>query len=251
MLAVIPARLAATRLPDKPLRLLGGAPLVVRVWERVLALGVADRIVVATDSERVADVARGAGADVALTSSAHPAGTDRVAEVAAMGAHRDVDAILNIQGDEPFVSERVVRGALAMVRDRGFELGTAAVPAPPDVRGRPDVVKVVAADDGRALYFSRAGIPHVRDSDDAHVANALLMQHVGVYSYTPAALARWVALPEHPLERAERLEQLRPLAAGMAMGVAIVQEEAIRGIDTEADLNAANARWAELMPGQS
>lgn len=251
VLAVIPARLASTRLPNKPLRLLGGEPLIVRVWERVRALRMADQVVVATDAEQVAEVARRAGAEVALTQPTHPSGTDRVAEVAAMPAFAGADVILNVQGDEPFVSERLVHGALSMVRDRGFELGTAAVPAPAGARATPDVVKVVAADDGRALYFSRAGIPYVRDDGDAPAADALLLQHVGIYSYTPAALARWVALPEHPLERTERLEQLRPLAAGMAMGIAIVQEQAERGIDTEADLNAANARWAELMVGRS
>lgn len=251
VLAVIPARLAATRLPRKPLRLLGGVPLIVRVWERVVAIGVADRVVVATDSTEVAAAAEVAGAEVALTSPAHPSGTDRVAEVAAMPAFAGARAVLNVQGDEPFVSSAVVLGALSMVRDRGFELGTAALPAPADSRRHPEVVKVVAADDGRALYFSRAGIPFVREVGDAARADALLLQHVGVYAYTPDALARWVALPEHPLEQAERLEQLRPLAAGMAMGVAIVREPAVRGIDTEVDLDAANARWAELPVGRS
>lgn len=251
VLAVIPARLAATRLPRKPLRLLGGAPLVVRVWERVRDLGVADRIVVATDAAEIADVVRAAGGEVALTRSDHPSGTDRVAEVVARAEYAGATAVLNVQGDEPFVSADALRGALAMVRERGFPLGTAAVPAAPGSRDRPEVVKIVTADDGRALYFSRAGIPFVRDDRDAAAADALVLQHVGVYAYTPAALARWVALPEHPLERAERLEQLRPLAAGMAMGVSIVHEVPVRGIDTEADLTAANAHWADLLVGRS
>lgn len=252
ILAVIPARLAATRLPRKPLRLLGGAPLVVRVWERVRDLAVADRIVVATDAAEIADVVRAAGGDVALTRSDHPSGTDRVAEVAARPEYAGAAAVLNVQGDEPFVSEAALRGALGMVRDRGFPLGTAAVPAAPGSRDRPEIVKIVTADDGRALYFSRAGIPFVRDLPDLPAdTDSLVLQHVGVYAYTPAALARWVALPEHPLERAERLEQLRPLAAGMAMGVAIVHEVPVRGIDTEADLTAANAHWADLLVGRS
>jgi 3-deoxy-manno-octulosonate cytidylyltransferase (CMP-KDO synthetase) len=251
-LAVIPARLGATRLPRKPLRLLGGAPLVVRVWERVAALGVADRVVVATDSAEVADAAAAAGADVALTRSEHPSGTDRVAEVAARAEYAGAEAVLNVQGDEPFVSAAAVRGALDMVRARGFALGTAAVPAGDGARARADVVKVVTADDGRALYFSRAGIPFVRDAADRAAAEALVLQHVGVYAYRPEALARWVALPEHPLERCERLEQLRPLAAGLAIGVALVREPAAPGIDTEADLLDANARWADLHhPGRS
>ena len=248
-LAVIPARLGATRLPRKPLRLLGGRPLVVRVWERVSALGVADRVVVATDSEEVADAARAAGAEVALTRHDHPSGTDRVAEVAAREEYAGAAAVLNVQGDEPFVSAAAVRGALDMVRAHGFALGTAAVAADAGVRARPDVVKVVTADDGRALYFSRAGIPFVRDGSDAQAAAALVHQHVGVYAYRPDALARWVALPEHPLERCERLEQLRPLAAGLAIGVALLREPPVPGIDTEADLLDANARWADLYPG--
>ena len=250
-LAVIPARLGATRLPRKPLRLLGGAPLVVRVWERVRDLGVAERVVIATDSREVADVATAAGADVALTRDDHPSGTDRVAEVAARPEFAGASVVLNVQGDEPFVSAAAVRGAVAMVAERGFALGTAALPAGRDVLVRPDVVKVVAADDGRALYFSRAGIPFTRDAQDQDSADALVLQHVGVYAYAPDALARWVALPEHPLERCERLEQLRPLAAGLAMGVAVVRDAPARGIDTEADLTEANARWADLHPGRS
>ena len=249
-LAVIPARLGATRLPRKPLRLLGGAPLVVRVWERVRDLGIADRVVVATDSPEVAEAATAAGADVALTRDDHPSGTDRVAEVAARAEYAGAGVVLNVQGDEPFVSAAALHGALGMVRDRGFALGTAAIPVDAEARARPDVVKVVTADDGRALYFSRAGIPFVRDTADRAAGDALVLQHVGVYAYRPEALARWVSLPEHALERCERLEQLRPLAAGLAMGVAVVRESAVRGIDTEADLMDANARWADLYPGR-
>ena len=250
VLAIIPARLAATRLPGKPLRLLGGVPLVVRVWERVTALGLADRVLVATDAPEIERVVRAAGGACVITAPHHPSGTDRVAEVAGRPELAGADVVLNVQGDEPFVSAAALRGALDMVRDRGFPLGTVAVPAAEDARHRPDVVKVVTADDGRALYFSRAGIPFVRDPADVAVAPPLL-QHLGVYAYTPAALARWVALPEHPLERAERLEQLRPLAAGLAMGVAVVDEVPHRGIDTEADLVAANAHWADLLAGRS
>ena len=248
-LAVIPARLGATRLPRKPLRLLGGAPLVVRVWERVRDLAVADHVVVATDSAEVAAAVRDAGAAVAMTREDHPSGTDRVAEVAARAEFGRATVVVNVQGDEPFVSAAALRGAIAMVAERGFPLGTAAVPAALDALDRPDVVKVVTADDGRALYFSRAPIPFARDGRDA--AGPLALQHLGVYAYAPDALARWVALPEHPLERCERLEQLRPLAAGLPMGVAIVRDEPPgRGIDTEADLEDANARWADLHPGR-
>ena len=243
-LAVIPARLGATRLPRKPLRLLAGVPLVVRVLERVSALRIADDCVVATDSLEVRNAVERAGGTAVLTDAAHASGTDRVAEVVRLPATRRFDAVLNVQGDEPFVSAAAVRGALAQVTAQGFALGTAALRADRDVLQRPDVVKVVTADDGAALYFSRAPIPFLRDASDAADLDARVLHHVGVYAYTPDALARWVALPVHPLERIERLEQLRPLAHGMRMGVAIIDDTARSGIDTEEDLALANSQWA-------
>lgn len=251
ILAVIPARMAATRLPGKPLRDLGGVPLVIRVWQRVISLGVADACVIATDSDAVADSARRAGATVELTSDRHPSGTDRVAEVAARAPYRRFDTIVNVQGDEPFVAKDAVAGAAALVASGSFPLGTAAAPLAPESLERPDVVKVVRGDDGRALYFSRAPIPFLRDGGDAEERNRTIRQHVGVYAYSPMALAAWVALPTHPLERVERLEQLRPLAAGMSIGVADVAEVAHRGIDTEEDLLDANAHWNTLTAGRS
>jgi 3-deoxy-manno-octulosonate cytidylyltransferase (CMP-KDO synthetase) len=250
-LAVIPARLGATRLPRKPLRLLAGLPLVVRVLERVCALRIADRCLVATDSEEIRAVVLRAGGEAVMTSAAHPSGTDRVAEVAARTDCRGYDAILNVQGDEPFVSPDAVRGALAQVTARHFPLGTAAVRAERTVLARPDVVKVVAADDGAAMYFSRAPIPFLRDDADVDDRDAHILHHVGVYAYTPDALATWVALPVHPLERIERLEQLRPLAHGMRMGVAITDVAARSGIDTEADLELANSQWATFTMTES
>jgi 3-deoxy-manno-octulosonate cytidylyltransferase (CMP-KDO synthetase) len=251
ILAVLPARLQATRLPRKPLRLLGGQPLILRVWERVSDLGLFDDVVIATDSAEVAEVVAESGARCVLTSDRHPSGTDRVAEVAAHPEFAGVRAIVNVQGDEPFVSAEAIRAALDMVIDRGFPIGTVAAPASPDTLARPEVVKVVAADDGRALYFSRAGIPFVREVGDAPERDRLVRQHLGVYAYTPDALARWVRLAEHPLERIERLEQLRPLAAGMAIGVGVVTEVPERGIDTEDDLVRANARWTDRTAGRT
>ncbi|MFL5575387.1 MAG: 3-deoxy-manno-octulosonate cytidylyltransferase [Gemmatimonadaceae bacterium] len=245
-LAVIPARLGATRLPRKPLRLLGGVPLVVRVWERVRAIGVAERCVIATDSPEVAAAALAAGAECVLTRGDHPSGTDRVAEVAARAEYAAYRTIVNVQGDEPFVGADAVRGAAVLVSSGRFPLGTAASPAQPAILGEPNVVKVVAADDGRALYFTRAGVPFLRDGGDPlarATRDELVRQHVGVYAYTPAALAAWVRLPPHPLEEIERLEQLRPLAAGIPMGVAVTREPPAGGIDTEDDLARANAAW--------
>lgn len=250
-LAVLPARLAATRLPRKPLRLLGGAPLIVRVWQRVCDLGVAERVVVATDSDEIAEVLERAGAEWQMTSSDHVSGTDRVAEIAAHPAYRAFDLIVNVQGDEPFVAAAAVRGALELVHEGRFAIGTVAARARPETLDRPSVVKVVSADDGRALYFSRAPIPWLRERGDREIRDANVRQHVGVYAYTREALARWVALPQHPLERIERLEQLRPLAAGLPVGVAVIDEMPAPGIDTEDDLTAANQRWNELYAGRT
>jgi 3-deoxy-manno-octulosonate cytidylyltransferase (CMP-KDO synthetase) len=249
-LAVIPARLGATRLPRKPLRLLAGIPLIVRVYERVSALGVADRCVVATESEEVAQAVREAGAEAVLTSDRHPSGTDRVAEVATRPEFNGYGLIVNVQGDEPFVDGEAVQSAAALVSEGRFRLGTVAAPAAPEILTRPDAVKVVRADDGRALYFSRAGIPYLRDPADQPSRDACVAQHIGVYAYERSALAAWVSLAPHPLERAERLEQLRPLAAGMAMGVALVDTLPPGGIDTEEDLARANEQWTELTLGR-
>lgn len=242
-LAVIPARLGATRLPRKPLRLLGGIPLVVRVWERVQALGIVSDAVVATDSDEVAQAVLHAGGRVEMTAATHPSGTDRVAEVVARTAYQHFDAIVNVQGDEPFVAAEAIEGALRQVVELGYPLGTAAVPLDPARIADPNVVKVVTADDGRAMYFSRAAIPYLRDPADVAVQQSLVRQHIGVYAYTRDALACWVALPPHPLELTERLEQLRPLAAGLAMGVASIAGPLAGGIDTEEDLRRADAAW--------
>jgi 3-deoxy-manno-octulosonate cytidylyltransferase (CMP-KDO synthetase) len=246
-LAVIPARLGATRLPRKPLRLLGGRPLVVRVWERVSAMNVADRCVIATDSDEVAQAARDNGAEAVLTSADHPSGTDRVAEVAGRRDYAKYDTILNVQGDEPFIAGHAVRAALDMISGL-FSIGTAAVQAEPAIQNDPNIVKVVTATDGRALYFSRAPIPFARDTRDASDVAILrdnVFQHIGVYAYSREALTRWVELPQHPLERVERLEQLRPLAAGWAIGVGRIRAAGPprRGIDTETDLAQANSEW--------
>ena len=246
LLAVIPARLAATRLPNKPLRDVGGAPLIVRVWERVRDLGLAAACVVATDSERVVDVITRAGGRAVLTGAEHPSGTDRVAEVARRPEFADFSAVVNVQGDEPFVNADAVRGAAQIVTGGTAPIGTAAAPAFADVLAAPDVVKVVVDDRGRALYFSRAPIPFLRDAHDAAdraARDALVRRHVGVYAYTREALLAWVALPPHPLERVERLEQLRPLAHGFAIGVAHVADAGPPGVDTPEDLARADAHW--------
>ncbi len=249
-LVVIPARLAAVRLPQKPLRLLAGIPLIARVWQRVSEMQVADRVVVATEDASVAEIARSAGAECIMTHVGHTSGTERVAEVARMRQFADYTTIVNVQGDEPFIGRQAVKGAAAMVESGRFPLGTSASPASWDIASNPNLVKVVLGADSRALYFSRAGIPFVRDREALDSVEMKMLQHIGVYAYSREALEQWVALPPHPLENTERLEQLRPLAAGIPIGVAIADEPPAGGIDTEDDLAAANERWHEFIAGR-
>jgi 3-deoxy-manno-octulosonate cytidylyltransferase (CMP-KDO synthetase) len=240
VLGVIPARLGSTRLPRKPLQPLGGVPLVIRVAERLHAIGAADLLVVATDSAEIAAVVERAGFRAVMTLSSHETGTERVAEVAALSEFSGFDPILNVQGDEPFVPGAAVTGALARVAG-GDDVGTAASPLAPGDLSDPARVKVVLDAAGRALYFSRAPIPFVRDAGDADPA--LFWQHLGVYAYTRPALRRWVALPPTALERAERLEQLRALQHGLSFGIALLDAAALPGIDTPEDLRRAEAHW--------
>jgi 3-deoxy-manno-octulosonate cytidylyltransferase (CMP-KDO synthetase) len=247
-LVVIPARLAAARLHRKPLRLVAGVPLIVRVWQRMAEMKVGDACVVATDDEFVAKIVRDAGADCVMTSDTHTSGTERVAEVARHPRFANYSTIVNVQGDEPFIGSSAVRGAAEMVSSDRFPLGTAASPGSWDIADDPSIVKVVRGDDSRALYFSRAAIPFPRDGKEH--AEMQPLQHIGVYAYSHEALERWVALPPHMLEATERLEQLRPLAAGIPMGVAIADEPPAAGIDTEEDLSRANARWDAFTAGR-
>jgi len=248
-LVVIPARLGAMRLPRKPLRLLSGLPLIVRVWQRISQMNVADAVVVATDDDSIASTVREAGADCAMTSREHNSGTERVAEVADLPRFKRYTTIVNVQGDEPFIGREAVSGAAQLVASGKFPLGTSASRASTEILDTPSLVKVVVGDDGRAMYFSRAPIPFLRDMADAARLAERTLQHIGVYAYSREALRKWVSLPPHPLEEIERLEQLRPLAAGLPIGVAITREAPASGIDTEEDLERANARWDAFMTG--
>jgi 3-deoxy-manno-octulosonate cytidylyltransferase (CMP-KDO synthetase) len=172
-----------------------------------------------------------------------------VAEVAAQPRFQGYSTIVNVQGDEPFIGSGAVRGAAEVVSSGRFPLGTAASRASKEILDTPSLVKVVIADDGRAMYFSRAHIPYLRDQADRAKLTERTLQHIGVYAYSREALREWVSLPPHPLEEIERLEQLRPLAAGLPMGVAVTNEAPASGIDTEEDLAHANERWDAFMTG--
>lgn len=228
VLSVIPARLGSTRLRNKPLRLLAGEPLIRRVVQRVLDLGMDTTVVVATDSRRVAGAVRGLGVDAVLTNPGHGSGTERVAEVVLRPEYAGIDLVLNVQGDEPFIPSEAVHGALARVVS-GDAIGTAAAPLASDHATDPSKVKVTVDGDGHVLSFSRSFVPSS-------------LHHIGLYAYRRDSLLRWVDADPVPQEKAERLEQLRPLALGMSIGVALLDQEAPIGIDTEEDLKMA-AAW--------
>lgn len=244
VLGVIPARLGSTRLERKPLQLLGGVPLVVRVWERVRALACLDALVVATDAAEIAAVVERSGGQAVMTGTGHDSGTERVAEVAARPEFAAFDLIVNIQGDEPFLPADAVAGSVERVRG-GDPIGTAAVPLDPRHADDPARVKVVLDQGGRALYFSRARIPFPRDAGTVPP----YWQHLGVYAFARAALARYVSLPPTDLERIEKLEQLRALYHGIPIGVARLEEPALPGIDTPDDLAAAERHWTATALG--
>ena len=233
VLVVIPARLGSTRLPRKPLQPLGGAPLIVRVAERIQAHGIADRLVIGADSEIVVSAARDAGFEALLTEPERRSGSDRVYEVSARPEFAGYDEIVNVQGDAPFLSLAALAGALIQLR-KGFDVGTAAVPLDSERVGEPSRVKVVTNRAGRALYFSRAAIPF---------GGERYWQHLGVYAYTRDALRRFAQAPPSPLELAERLEQLRALELGLTIGVELVQETAGPAVDTLDDLREAEELW--------
>jgi 3-deoxy-manno-octulosonate cytidylyltransferase (CMP-KDO synthetase) len=239
-LGIIPARLGSTRLPNKPLQLLAGEPLITRVIERVLDHGLMTELVVATDSVRVAEVVERSSVRAVLTGDSHETGTERVAEVAGRPEFSAFDVIVNVQGDEPFITREAIAGALTRV-EQGDDVGTAAAPLPSALAADPSRVKVVTDAGGRALYFSRSVIPFRRNSSD--LADGLYWQHVGIYAYTPAALRWWVSLPPCAAEQVERLEQLRALHYGLTIGVARLEEPALPGVDTADDLRQAEAHW--------
>jgi len=243
VLGVIPARLGSTRLPNKPLQLLAGEPLITRVIQRVMDHGMVQELVVATDSPMIAQVVERAGVRAVLTADGHLSGTERVAETVRRTEYAEFDVIANVQGDEPFVSREALAGAVERVA-RGDDIGTAAAPLAPEHANDAARVKVVTDAQGRALYFSRAVIPHRREATDS--ARGLYWQHVGLYVYTRDALERWVATPPSPAERAERLEQLRALHCGLTIGVARLAEPAPPGVDTPEDLRRAEAHWHAL-----
>ena len=248
IVAIIPARFASTRLPGKPLCDLRGKPMVQWVYERARAAQRPDRVIVATDDERIASVVRGFGGEVVLTSPEHRSGSDRLAEAA-----RAIDAaiVVNVQGDEPMLDPAGIDAAAdALVADPALPISTLSLPlVSVDEMLAPSVVKVVTDAHGDALYFSRAPIPHVRAGAGVDprasaanaVARGLARKHVGLYAYRREALLRFASLPRAPLEEAEGLEQLRALYHGLRIRVVPMDGEGGQAVDTPEDLERVRA----------
>jgi 3-deoxy-manno-octulosonate cytidylyltransferase (CMP-KDO synthetase) len=226
-IAVIPARLASTRLPRKMLREIAGKPLIGLVYEAVRSSPLLDQVIVATDSEEILKVCRQHGWKVEMTSGNHRSGTERVHEVS---GRVTADVYINVQGDEPMTRPEHIATLLAVMKDPAVQVGTVMTPAAEEDIPNPNAVKVVGDASGRALYFSRATIPFDRDG-----ARPRYFKHLGLYAYRKAALDCFVSLPESSLEKSERLEQLRFLENGVAIFVGETPYDSV-GVDTEEDL---------------
>lgn len=238
VVALIPARYESTRLPGKPLALIDGKPMIQHVFERTCAVDVVDQVLVATDDGRIADAVRAFGGEVAMTSPGHQSGTDRIAEVA-----RDLDAeiVVNVQGDLPFLEPAMVQAAVALMHaDTILPMATLKVPIRDEAEmTNPNAVKVVTDRDGFALYFSRSPLPYWRAAASGGI---LGYKHLGLYAYRRDFLLRFARLAPTPLERAEKLEQLRALEWGFRIKVAETSGAGIE-VDTPQDLERARA-WA-------
>lgn len=233
-LVLIPARLQSTRLPDKPLALIKGEPMIVHVWRRANAAGIGDVVVACADAV-IKEAIEAVGGKAVMTDPALPSGTDRIhAALNAIDPAGRIERVINLQGDMPTIEPECLADALAPIEVLGVDIGTLvnATDDPQD-RGDPNTVKAVVsmkgAELGEALYFTRAPAPW---------GDGPMLHHIGIYAFTRAALERFAALPPSPLERRERLEQLRALENGMRIGVKLVKAVPF-GVDTPTDLEKA------------
>lgn len=248
---VIPARYASSRLPGKPLIELAGKPMIQWVWDNARQAG-AERVIVATDDERIAAAVRGFGGDVCMTDPAHRSGTDRIAEVCATRGLPDDALVVNLQGDEPGVPPDMLTGvaaALAAHPQAGIATYATPIHTPAELFD-PNVVKTVTDASGLALTFSRAPIPWVRDAfggcSAEHLPASLpadvpFLRHLGIYAYRVGTLTRVSAAPPQAIELAESLEQLRAMALGVRIHVSVVAEAPGHGVDTPEDVDRAAA----------
>lgn len=245
---IIPARFGSTRLPGKPLLDIAGKPMIQRVYEQACK-SEAERVIVATDDERILEAVRAIGAEVLMTSADHESGTDRLHEVVSTLGFSDGHIVVNVQGDEPLIPPRVINqvaGSLARSRDAGVATLVEKITDRESVFN-PNIVKVVIDKHGHALYFSRAPIPWHRD--DFATASQVLpagghyFRHIGIYAYRVSLLKQFVSWPVGHLESVERLEQLRVMENGVRIVAEQAQAAIPGGVDTEADLEAVRARF--------
>ncbi|BCW90961.1 3-deoxy-manno-octulosonate cytidylyltransferase [Alphaproteobacteria bacterium SO-S41] len=242
-IVLIPARMASTRLPGKPLADIAGKPMIVQVLDRAREAGF-ERVAVACAEPEIAAAVRAAGGEAVLTDPDHPSGSDRIAEaLAQLDPERLHDAVINLQGDLPTLDPQAIRDVAATLFEMDADIATLVAPTAPEDRDNPNVVKAVVAwnaDEtrGRALYFTRASAPSGAGE---------LLHHIGIYAYRREALERFVALPPSPLEKREKLEQLRALEAGMTIAVARVGGVPL-GVDTPEDLAKARAALTSETP---
>ena len=245
---VIPARMASERLPGKPLADIAGQPMIEHVYNRA-AQSRATEVIVATDSDAIADACRAFGGRVELTASNHQSGTDRIAEVAERLAWPESRIVVNVQGDEPLIPPELIDQVAAMLAaDSAAGMATLMTPLKTAAEYiDPNMARVVTDASGAALYFSRAAIPASRDGRPPADAR----RHIGIYAYRIGCLKQLAAAPVAPLERAERLEQLRALWIGQRIAIADACAPPARGVDTEEDLEFIRSLVAELAAGNS
>lgn len=236
VVGLIPARLASTRLPKKPLADIHGWPMIQHVWERAGQAAALSEVAIATPDDEIIRAVEAFGGKAIRTLASHRSGTDRLAEAATLMGLTDRDIVVNIQGDEPLLDPAAIdRVARLLLADRDLPMSSLMCPCPYEDLDNPDCVKVVCAQNGNALYFSRARIPFAR-----HAPGATVFQHVGLYAYRRHFLAMYANLPATPLELTESLEQLRALEHGYPIRMARIEVAPI-GVDTEEDLERVRA----------
>jgi 3-deoxy-manno-octulosonate cytidylyltransferase (CMP-KDO synthetase) len=246
-IVAIPARFASTRLPGKPLCLIGGKAMIQHVAERALAAG-AKQVIIATDDERIMQVMDTGSVQVVMTSTGHQSGTDRLAECAERLAWPDRQIVVNLQGDEPFAPVAGIRQVAELLASSKSPMATLSRPILNEEQfNDPNAVKVVRDIHGGALYFSRAPIPWPRAGGQGF--SGLAQRHIGIYAYRAAFLKQFSRLPASSLERCESLEQLRALENGFSIAIAESSAEFPAGVDTPEDLERANATWHHMQSG--
>jgi len=243
-IAIIPARFASTRLPGKPLIPIGGEPMIVRVWNNVIQSNLFSRVIVATDFQEIKDVVESSGGEAIMTSECHENGTDRILEVVEnCGLENEI--IVNVQGDEPFLSNEILKDVVELLKNPNFQIATAAEPIhEEDAYLNSNSVKVVMDQTHRAMYFSRSPIPCYREGN--YPQNRLAWKHLGIYGFRPGVFRKLAQLTPTDLEKAEKLEQLRWLEHGFSIGVATPNSTFSIAIDTPEDLIKAELHWRSL-----